>query len=145
MLQIQQLKLPIDHSPEDLLKKAAKKLSLQPKDLQQFTVTKKSLDARKSLSSATAIPLRFRSRMNPRFCAEKKTEIYPPYSPFNTISHLPAPSPWVLARSSSERVPQGFSAGLCWLHTVTPRSFWSVENGWKNEYWTWRDIGKAAL
>lgn len=47
MLQIQQLKLPIDHSPEDLLKKAAKKLSLQPKDLQQFTVVKKSLDARK--------------------------------------------------------------------------------------------------
>ena len=47
MLQIQQLKLPIDHSPEDLLKKVAKKLSLQPKDQQQFTVTKKTQDATK--------------------------------------------------------------------------------------------------
>lgn len=47
MLRIQQLKLNITHSPEDLIKKAAKILGVKPSDILKLRPMKRSLDARK--------------------------------------------------------------------------------------------------
>ena len=47
MLRIQQLKLSIEHKKEDLIKKAAKLLSVKPEDITELRPVKRSLDARK--------------------------------------------------------------------------------------------------
>lgn len=91
MLQIQQLKLPIDHSPEDLLKKAAKKLSLQPKDLQQFTVTKKSLDARKKPELCYSYTVAFQVPDESALLRRKKDGNISAVQPVQY--HFPSPGP----------------------------------------------------
>lgn len=48
MIRISQLKLPIRHSEEDLLAAIAKALKLPAKKIKDFTIAKKSIDARKS-------------------------------------------------------------------------------------------------
>lgn len=47
MLKINQLKLPINHTEEELLAKIRKQLQLKPKDIFIYKITKKSIDARK--------------------------------------------------------------------------------------------------
>ena len=47
MIQITQLKLPADHQPEALKKKAAKALRLDPKEIRTLRILRRSLDARK--------------------------------------------------------------------------------------------------
>lgn len=47
MIRISQLKLPVGHSREELLFKAAKALKLQPADILSLTIVKQSVDARK--------------------------------------------------------------------------------------------------
>lgn len=47
MIQISQLKLPVDHKPEDLKRKAAKVLRIRPEKIQALTICRRSLDARK--------------------------------------------------------------------------------------------------
>ncbi len=47
MLRIQQLKLSIEHKKEDIMKKAAKMLSVKPEDITALYPVKRSLDARK--------------------------------------------------------------------------------------------------
>lgn len=47
MIQIRQLKLPVDHGREDLKKKAAKALRVRPEEILELHVMKQSLDARK--------------------------------------------------------------------------------------------------
>lgn len=47
MIRISQLKLPVNHSPEALLKKTAKMLHVAPESIQKLQLVKRSLDARK--------------------------------------------------------------------------------------------------
>ncbi len=47
MIRITQLKLPAEHSPEDLKKKAAKALRISPDSIRSVHIRKQSLDARK--------------------------------------------------------------------------------------------------
>lgn len=47
MIRISQLKLPVEHSQEALLKKAAKTLRLAPEEIRELKIIKQSLDARK--------------------------------------------------------------------------------------------------
>lgn len=47
MIRINQLKLPISHSREDLLKKAAKTLKINTSQIEDMTIIRQSLDARK--------------------------------------------------------------------------------------------------
>ena len=49
MIRISQLKLSVNHSEEDLKKKAAKTLKLQPADIRRVTVVKQSVDARSAV------------------------------------------------------------------------------------------------
>ena len=46
MLRIQQLKLPVIHTPEDLKAKMIKILRIRPEDLIRYEIIRKSLDAR---------------------------------------------------------------------------------------------------
>ncbi len=55
MIRISQLKLSVNHSEEDLKKKAAKTLKLQPADIRRVTVVKQSVDARKKSSEVLFI------------------------------------------------------------------------------------------
>ena len=47
MIRISQLKLPVDHGPEDLKRQAAKELKVPEERIESLTVSKKSIDARK--------------------------------------------------------------------------------------------------
>ena len=47
MIQIQQLKLPIEHTTDDLYQKAAKTLRISPKQILELSIKKQSIDARK--------------------------------------------------------------------------------------------------
>ena len=47
MLRINQLKLPVSHTPEQLREKLLQTLRMREKELKQYTVRKRSLDARK--------------------------------------------------------------------------------------------------
>ncbi len=47
MIRLTQLKLPTDHAPEALKKKAAKLLHVSPEEIQNLSIKKRSLDARK--------------------------------------------------------------------------------------------------
>ncbi len=47
MLKIQQLKLPVAHTKEELKGKIIQMLHIQPKELIGYTILKRSLDARK--------------------------------------------------------------------------------------------------
>ena len=47
MIRICQLKLPVDHGPEDLKRQAAKELKVPEERIESLTVSKKSIDARK--------------------------------------------------------------------------------------------------
>ncbi len=47
MIRISQLKLPVEHTQEALLKKAAKTLRVAPEAIRELTIVKQSLDARK--------------------------------------------------------------------------------------------------
>ena len=47
MLRINQLKLPVGHSAEQLKKKIIKTLQIREGDLKQYSVRKRSIDARK--------------------------------------------------------------------------------------------------
>ncbi len=49
MIRITELRLPIDHAPEDLELAILKRLQLAPKDLIQFDIFKRSYDARKNV------------------------------------------------------------------------------------------------
>ena len=46
MLRIQQLKLPVVHTPEALKAKIIKTLRIRPEDLIRYEIMRKSLDAR---------------------------------------------------------------------------------------------------
>ena len=47
MIRITQLKLPVEHSPEALKKKAAKLLRIVPEEIEKVVICRQSLDARK--------------------------------------------------------------------------------------------------
>ena len=47
MITISQLKLPVSHTPDQLKKKILRMLGIQEKDLIQYTIRKRSLDARR--------------------------------------------------------------------------------------------------
>ena len=47
MLRINQLKLPVSHTPDQLREKLLQTLHMREKELKQYTVRKRSLDARK--------------------------------------------------------------------------------------------------
>ena len=47
MIRLSQVKLPIDHSREDLKKKAARALRISPEAIQELAIVKQSIDARK--------------------------------------------------------------------------------------------------
>ncbi len=47
MIQISQLKLPVDHTLEDLKRKAARALRIRPEEIKALTIRRQSLDARK--------------------------------------------------------------------------------------------------
>ena len=47
MLRIQQVKLPIEHSEEDLLLKAAEALKIKKEEIKELSIFRKSIDARK--------------------------------------------------------------------------------------------------
>ena len=47
MLRINQLKLPVGHTPEQLKKKIIKSMQIRERDLKQYSVRKRSIDARK--------------------------------------------------------------------------------------------------
>lgn len=47
MIQIQQLKLPIEHTNDDLYQKAAKTLRISPEQILELSIKKQSIDARK--------------------------------------------------------------------------------------------------
>ncbi len=47
MIRITQIKLPVDHTPEDLKNKAARMLKVAPGDIKELHVRKRSVDARK--------------------------------------------------------------------------------------------------
>ena len=47
MIRISQLKLPVDHGPEDLKRQAAKELKVPEERIESLAVSKKSIDARK--------------------------------------------------------------------------------------------------
>jgi uncharacterized FAD-dependent dehydrogenase len=49
MIRINELRLPISHTPEDLEQAILKRLELSPKDLIQFEIFKRSYDARKNV------------------------------------------------------------------------------------------------
>lgn len=46
MIRISQLKLPVDHGPEDLKRQAAKELKVPEERIESLAVSKKSIDAR---------------------------------------------------------------------------------------------------
>ena len=52
MIRITELRLPINHPPEALEGAILKRLNLAPQDLNQFTVFKRSYDARKNVALA---------------------------------------------------------------------------------------------
>ena len=47
MLRLNELKLPLDHSPEDLREAISRRLRIQPEELLQHRVVKRSIDARR--------------------------------------------------------------------------------------------------
>ena len=55
MIRISQLKMPLGHTENDLLLKAAKELHIQPELIKETKLVKQSVDARKSRRSITAI------------------------------------------------------------------------------------------
>lgn len=48
MLRINQLKLKVGHSEEQLKKKLVRELKIRPEELQKFEIRRQSIDARKS-------------------------------------------------------------------------------------------------
>ena len=52
MIRITELRLPIDHAPEDLETAILRRLRLAPKDLMSFQIFKRSYDARKNVALA---------------------------------------------------------------------------------------------
>jgi len=52
MIRITELRLPIDHAPEDLEVAILRRLRLAPKDLISFQIFKRSYDARKNVTLA---------------------------------------------------------------------------------------------
>ncbi len=70
MLRITELKLPIDHPEEDLRVALLKHLGIDSGELLDFTLFKRSYDARKSLPScASSTPSTSVSRMKKHCCA----------------------------------------------------------------------------
>ncbi len=67
MIKINNIKLPVDHSPEDFCLALAKKLHISPYDLRSFKIIRKSLDSRKkpalyyvySVETDTKIPKKY--------------------------------------------------------------------------------------
>ena len=55
MIRISQLKMPLGHTENDLLLKAAKELHIQPELIKETKLVKQSVDARKNRRSITAI------------------------------------------------------------------------------------------
>ena len=49
MIRIRQIKLPIDHTKEDLINKICKKLNIKKDNIKNITINKKSIDARKEI------------------------------------------------------------------------------------------------
>lgn len=47
MIRIQQLKLPVDYTTEDLIRTAAKRLRISPSDIKELKIRRRSIDARK--------------------------------------------------------------------------------------------------
>ena len=47
MIRINQLKLPVEHKPEELKKKAAKALRISPEQVEKLEIRRRSLDGRK--------------------------------------------------------------------------------------------------
>ena len=47
MIRIQQLKLPIDHTRQQLLQKIARMLKKKPEEILEYQIRRKSIDARK--------------------------------------------------------------------------------------------------
>ena len=47
MIRITQLKLPVDHGPEDLRKKAARLLRIRPEEIRKLNIVRQSVDARR--------------------------------------------------------------------------------------------------
>lgn len=76
MIQINQLKLPVGHKPEELKKKAAQMLRLQETDLASVTVRRQSLDARKKpqLFYVYMVEVELKSRQSENPSAREKTE-----------------------------------------------------------------------
>ncbi len=52
MIRITELRLPIDHTADDLERAILKRLNLSPKDLISFEIFKRSYDARKNVALA---------------------------------------------------------------------------------------------
>lgn len=47
MIRVNQIKIPLEHTPEDVLHKTAKLLRIEPEKIESFRIVKKSIDARK--------------------------------------------------------------------------------------------------
>ena len=50
MIRIRQIKLPINHTEEDLKKIISKKLNIKKEEIKKIIINKKSIDARKEIN-----------------------------------------------------------------------------------------------
>lgn len=51
MIRISQIKVPLEHTQQDIIEKAASILRVASSEIQSWQIVKKSVDARKSLRS----------------------------------------------------------------------------------------------
>lgn len=64
MIRVRQIKLPIKHTKEDLIKKICKKLQIKKEDIQNIIINKKSVDARKELNYIYEVDIKTNKEKN---------------------------------------------------------------------------------
>jgi uncharacterized FAD-dependent dehydrogenase len=96
MLRLNELKLPLDHEPEDLSEALCRRLKLQPEQLQQLPrVVKRSVDARRKSNIQLAYSLEFgleaslESRLLKRFARDPHLQRAPDTT-YQLVAQAPA-------------------------------------------------------
>ena len=147
MIRIQQLKLPVTHTQEELEQKIRKTLKIGKHDLQEIELLRRSIDARKKSELKYVYQLDVKvkdenavlrkAKNNQIVKAEKKPYVFP-QNPENRLLFT--------GRLLSEAVRQGpFFVPMFSQSMATVRSFWSAANLQNRERKVSMRSGKPAF
>ena len=148
MLRVNQVKVPVSHTEEQLKKKTAEMLRVIPADIRELKIIRQSIDARKkpdifysysvdvSVRGEEKILRRFANKSSQVSRTEEEKYVFP--KPGNRKREGAV----VIAGMGSLR---GFSVPIFWRCTGIARLCWSGADGWRKESRMWRNSGKPVF